>query len=81
MVLITSKTIQPYRITVKRILMTNIKPGSAFATGRPFTGRNHPITVRLSDLAIDLLKCVKNKSEYIDNLIINSNPSKNCRKI
>ena len=54
--------------------MTDKKPGSAFATGRPYTGRNHPITVRLSDLAIDFLKCVKNKSEYIDNLIINSIP-------
>lgn len=56
--------------------MTDKRPGSAFATGRPYTGRCHPITVRLSDLAIDLLKCVKNKSEYIDNLIINSNPLK-----
>ena len=52
------------------------KPGSSWGTGRPYTGRIHPITVRLSDLAIDLLKCVKNKSEYIDSLIINSNPLK-----
>jgi hypothetical protein len=56
--------------------MTDKRPGSAFATGRPYTGRNHPITIRLSKLAIDLLRCVKNKSEYIDNLIINSTPPK-----
>ena len=56
--------------------MTDKRPGSAFATGRPYTGRNNPVTVRLSDLAVDLLKCVKNKSEYIDSLIINSNPLK-----
>ena len=52
------------------------KPGSSWGTGRPYTGRIHPITVRLSDLAIDLLKCVENKSEYIDSLIINYNPLK-----
>ena len=45
------------------------KPGSAWGTGRPSTGRTHPVTVRLSDLAIAALGKVKNKSLYIDSLI------------
>ena len=45
------------------------KPGSAWGTGRPSTGRTHPVTVRLSDLAIEALSKVKNKSLYVDYLI------------
>ena len=45
------------------------KPGSAWGTGRPSTGRTHPVTVRLSDLAIAALGKVKNKSQYVDYLI------------
>lgn len=45
------------------------KPGSAWGTGRPSTGRTHPVTVRLSDLAFEALGKVKNKSQYIDSLI------------
>ena len=68
--------LSPTASRLSEFIMTDKRPGSAFATGRPYTGRNNPITVRLSDLAIDLLKYVKNKSEYIDNLIINSTPPK-----
>lgn len=45
------------------------KPGSAWGTGRPWTGRTHPVTVRLSDWAFKALGKVKNKSLYIDSLI------------
>lgn len=45
------------------------KPGSAWGTGRPSTGRTHPVTIRLSDFAIEALAKVKNKSLYIDSLI------------
>lgn len=45
------------------------KPGSAWGTGRPSTGRTHPVTVRLSDLAFEALGKIKNKSQYIDSLI------------
>ena len=45
------------------------KPGSAWGTGRPSTGRTHPVTVRLSDFAYEILSEVKNKSLYIDSLI------------
>lgn len=45
------------------------KPGSAWGTGRPSTGRTHPVTVRLSDLAYEALGKVTNKSLYIDCLI------------
>lgn len=45
------------------------KPGSAWGTGRPSTGRTHPVTIRLSDFAIEALSKVKNKSLYIDSLI------------
>ena len=48
----------------------NITPGSQFATGRPATGRNKTITIRISDRAADILKDVHNKSELIDKLII-----------
>lgn len=44
-------------------------PGTAFGTGRPATGRTHPITIRVSDEALKILTAVKNKSEYIDTLI------------
>ena len=45
------------------------KPGSSWGTGRPSTGRTHPVTVRLSDFAYEALSKVKNKSLYIDSLI------------
>ena len=45
------------------------KPGSSWGTGRPSTGRTHAVTVRLSDLAYEALRKVKNKSLYIDCLI------------
>ena len=45
------------------------KPGSAWGTGRPSTGRTHPVTVRLSDVAYEALSKVSNKSLYIDFLI------------
>lgn len=45
------------------------KPGSAWGTGRPSTGRTHPVTVRLSDVAYEALDKVTNKSLYIDSLI------------
>ena len=45
------------------------KPGSAWGTGRPSTGRTHPVTVRLSDAAYEALGKIKNKSLYIDSLI------------
>ena len=41
-----------------------------FAIGRPLTGRNKPITIRISDYAAEILKNVHNKSELIDKLII-----------
>ena len=37
--------------------------------GRPATGRDLPVTVRISREAFDKLKAVKNKSEFIDKLI------------
>ena len=45
------------------------KPGSGWGTGRPSTGRTHPVTVRLSDVAYEALGKVTNKSLYIDCLI------------
>mgnify|MGYP003397613318 CR=1 FL=1 len=47
--------------------------GSDFATGRPATGRNRGLSVRISEEAYNLVKREKNKSEYIDRLIINDN--------
>lgn len=47
-------------------------PGTAFGTGRPATGRSHPITIRVSEEALKILAAVKNKSEFIDYLIINA---------
>lgn len=49
------------------------KPGSAWGTGRPSTGRTHPVTIRLSDYAYAMLTQVSNKSKYIDNLIRQDN--------
>lgn len=46
-----------------------MKAGTAFATGRPSTGRSHPITIRVSEKVFDYLNSVGNKSEYIDSLI------------
>ena len=45
------------------------QPGTAFGSGRPATGRTNPITIRVSDEALEILQSVKNKSKYIDNLI------------
>lgn len=47
----------------------NQQPGTAFGTGRPATGRTHPVTIRLSDNAYNWLTQISNKSAYIDNLI------------
>lgn len=47
--------------------------GSDFATGRPATGRNRGLSVRVSEEAYNLIKKEKNKSEYIDKLIIEDN--------
>ena len=49
--------------------MKDKKPGSAWGTGRPSTGRTHPVTIRLSDNAYNWLTQISNKSAYIDNLI------------
>lgn len=46
------------------------KAGSAFATGRPSTGRTHAITIRISEKAFGYLDRVGNKSKYIDSLIV-----------
>lgn len=40
-----------------------------FATGRPATGRNKTITVRISEQSAEILNDVHNKSELIDKLI------------
>ena len=45
------------------------KPGSGWGTGRPATGRTHPVTIRLSDNAYNWLAQKWNKSAYIDYLI------------
>lgn len=47
--------------------------GSDFATGRPATGRNRGLSVRISEEAYNLIKKEKNKSEYIDKLILEDN--------
>ena len=47
--------------------------GSDFATGRPATGRNRGLSVRISEEAYNFVKREKNKSEYIDRLIIEDN--------
>ena len=47
-----------------------ITPGSQFATGRPATGRNKTITIRISERAAEILKDEHNKSDLIDKLII-----------
>ena len=67
---------QPYRITVKRGNMKDSSTpvaGSDFATGRPATGRNRGLSVRVSEEAYNFVKREKNKSEYIDRLIIEDN--------
>ena len=51
-------------------------PGTAFATGRPATGRNHAVSFRISAEALAILSIVPNKSEFIDHLIINSKQKK-----
>ena len=43
---------------------------SKFAAGRPATGRNKTITIRISERAAEILKDEPNKSELIDKLII-----------
>lgn len=37
--------------------------------GRPATGRDFPVTVRISKEALEKLGTVRNKSEFIDRLI------------
>lgn len=43
--------------------------GGSRGGGRPVTDRNVAVTIRISQEAADKLKTVKNKSEFIDNLI------------
>ena len=52
---------------------SNPVAGSDFATGRPPTGRNKGLSVRISEEAYNFVKREKNKSEYIDRLILNDN--------
>lgn len=54
--------------------------GSDFATGRPATGRNRGLSVRISEEAYNLIKKEKNKSEYIDRLILNDYNKKRGRQ-
>jgi len=54
--------------------------GSDFATGRPATGRNKSLSVRVSEEAYNLIKKEKNKSEYIDRLILNDYNKKRGRQ-
>ena len=54
--------------------------GSDFATGRPATGRNKGLSVRVSEEAYNLIKKEKNKSEYIDRLILNDYNKKRGRQ-
>ena len=54
--------------------------GSDFATGRPATGRNRGLSVRVSEEAYNLIKKEKNKSEYIDRLILNDYYKKGGRQ-
>ena len=46
-----------------------MKAGSTFASGRPYTGRSKAVSVRLTEVAYEILKTKKNKSAYIDRLI------------
>ena len=57
---------------LERVKKERQQPGTAFGTGRPATGRTHPITIRISDEALKILAAVKNRSEFIDYLIINA---------
>ena len=43
-------------------------PGTAYGTGRPATGRSHPITVRVSAEALKIPAAVKNKSLTLNQL-------------
>ena len=54
--------------------------GSDFATGRPPTGRNRGLSVRISEEAYNFVKREKNKSEYIDKLILNDYNKKRGRQ-
>lgn len=60
----------------KRITNTNLtmnvkskKGGARPGSGRPETGRNIRVCIKLSKEVVDYLRGIKNKSEYIDNLI------------
>jgi hypothetical protein len=65
---------QPYRITVKRITtMQKANKGNKAAMGRPATGRNYALSVRVSKEAKDIVDQQENKSEFIDNLIKSTN--------
>ena len=60
------------RIQKRPLILTfkNQQKMIKFATGRPATGRNKTITIRISDRAAEILKDEHNKSELIDKLII-----------
>ena len=60
------------RIQKRPLILTfkNQQNMTKFATGRPATGRNKTITIRISDRAAEILKDEHNKSELIDKLII-----------
>ena len=45
------------------------KGGARPGSGRPETGRNIRVCIKLSKEVVDYLRGIKNKSEYIDNLI------------
>ena len=49
-----------------------IRGGRRPGAGRPTTDRNNILSVRISKQALDIIKDIKNKSEFIDNLIIES---------
>lgn len=46
--------------------------GARKGAGRKANGRNIPLTVRVSQEAAQVLEGVKNKSEFIDDLILNN---------
>lgn len=49
----------------------NKRGGTRSGAGRPATNRSIPVTIRMSQEALDKLnRLTKNKSEYIDKLIM-----------
>lgn len=53
-----------------------MKAGTTFASGRPSTGRSKAVSVRVTEEAYEILKSKRNKSAYIDRLIIIAESSK-----